>query len=126
MNVLINPGADIPDPEEDAGWTNTYSEALRIAREWLTKMEAEGLADIVLNKGTVLPSEEGRWTFTFRHIVTGAEVALETHGIAPLDAYRKEYVFEPRQFWNGSGSADPCLEDFAAEGFVQTYRRVTG
>jgi hypothetical protein len=126
-HLIMNPGSDIPEPGEGSGWTNTYEEAYRIAREWLTKMNAEGLADIVLVAGEVIP-KEGRWTFTYRHLVTGVEVKFETHGIAPMEAYLEQSPLRahPRQYWNGSSSADPCLNDFAAPGFVQTYRRVTG
>jgi hypothetical protein len=127
MNLIFNPGSDIPEPGKDDGWTNTYEEAVRIAREWLARMCAHGLGDIVLLEGKAFrPPVDGRWTFTYRHIVTGVEATLETHGIAPEDAFRKQNLFSPRQYWNGSSSSDPCLDDFTALGFVQTYRKVTG
>jgi hypothetical protein len=129
-HLIMNLGADIPEPGEGSGWTNTYEEACRIAWEWFVRMNDDGLAaDVVLFEGQPFrPPVEGRWTFIFRHTVTGVDVKFETHGIAPMEAYLEQSFLRahPRQYWNGSSSADPCLNDFAAPGFVQTYRRVTG
>lgn len=76
------------------------------------------MTDVELLPGSVVGVEDkGRWVFTFRHKVTGTEVQLEIHGIDDLDAYRKQYLFDPKIYWRGSSCAEPELEDFAAEGF---------
>jgi hypothetical protein len=119
--IVVNPGSHIL--ADCGGWTNTYAGALAEARRWLDRMRDDGLAaDVEL----VVPDEpverDGRWRFGFRHRVTGVTVVLETHGIDDLDAYRRQAVFEPRVYWRGSSSATPSLDDWAAPGFVQTYR----
>ena len=62
--------------------------------------------------------DNGRWPFVIRHQITGVEVVLETHGIDDLDAYKRQCIFDPRVYWNGSSSAEPTLDDFDAPGFV--------
>jgi hypothetical protein len=121
MTVFINPGARLGDAQNADGWTNTYATARATADEWLARMRGEGIADVELV--TCDETErDGRWTFTFRHAVTGVEVQLETHGIDDGDAYKRQYIFEPRIYWNDSSSADPSLGDFAAPGYVMTFR----
>lgn len=123
MSVIINPGSRIAEAADDEGWTNTYAAALAIAREWHGHMADDGFgADIDLIEPDDMAGRDGRWTFGFRHRVTGVTVELETHGIAPLDAYTDKRIFAPRQYWNGSSSSNPALEHWAAPGFVQTYR----
>jgi hypothetical protein len=121
--LLINPGSHIADDPDDE-WTNTYQQALTTAREWLTRIHSDGITDVELiaPHPTQAP-HDGRWTFTFRHTITGTEVTLETHGIHPLEVYERRHIFGARIYWNGSSSADPELENFAAPGFraVRTY-----
>lgn len=122
--VIINPGSGGVAAQGD-GWANTAEGAQREAQEWLERIHAEGMTDVEL-----LPEvteSGGRWTFSFRHQITGTVVTLETHGIDNLDAYRKEHIFAPfgpRVYWRGDSSAEPKLEDFAAQGFVavRTFR----
>lgn len=119
--VIINAGTRLGDIHPADGWANTYAAARKAADEWLTKMRAEGIADVEL--ATADETErEGRWTFTFRHAVTEVEVKLETHGIDDMEAYNRQCVFEPRIYWNGSSTANPELSDFAAPGYVMTFR----
>jgi hypothetical protein len=121
VTIIVNPGARLGDAQNADGWTNTYATAHVTATEWLAKMHAEGIADV----GLVTADEterEGRWTFTYRHTVTGVEVELETHGIDDLEAYKRQHIFEPRVYWCGSSTSNPSLEDFAAPGFVMTFR----
>lgn len=121
MTVFINPGAHLGEPEDASGWTNTYATARTTADEWLAKMHADGIADVEM--GCADETErEGRWTFTYRHTVTGVEVEMETHGIDDVEAYKRQYIFEPRIYWNGSSTSNPSLEDFAAPGYVMTFR----
>jgi hypothetical protein len=118
---VINPGSHLGDAQNAIGWTNTYDTAHATAEEWLARMRSEGLADIELYAADVT-EREGRWTFTFRHTVTGVKVELETHGIDDPDAYKRQFIFDPRVYWNGSSSANPSLEDFATPGYVMTFR----
>ena len=115
MTLIINAGSRIGgDPQ---GWSNTVEEARRRAKEWLYRMRAEGFTDIEMLE----PGDEadGRWLFVFRHTVTGVEVPLRMHGIDDLVAYERQNIFSPRVYWNGSSSANPDLDDFAATGFVK-------
>lgn len=116
MSVLINPGSHIGG--EPQGWTNTIEGARRRAGEWLDRMRSDGFVDIEMVE---LGDEvDGRWLFMFRHTITGVEVPLRIHGIDDLDAYMRQYIFDPRVYWNGSSSAEPDLDDFAAPGFAKT------
>jgi hypothetical protein len=114
--LLINPGSTI-GKSPPKGWTNSFARAKAEAERWLKIMhEDDGLTDVELLPAEDAP-EEGRWTFYFRHKVTGVRVRLDTHGIDDLDAYRAQYVFTPRVYWNGSSTAEGKLDDFAAPGF---------
>lgn len=119
--MIINPGSKIGDAQAATGWTNTYTTALAKAHEWLSRMRAEGIADVELTAADET-ERDGRWTFTFRHTVTGVEVELDTHGIDDEAAYERQHVFAPRVYWSGSSSANPSLDDFAAPGYVMTFR----
>jgi hypothetical protein len=121
MSILINPGAHIGPADE--GWTNTYEGALREAERWLERMREDGIgADIDL----VIPAEpvehDGRWTFGFRHRVTGVTVELDTHGISDMAACTRRHIFGARVYWNGSSCSNPELEHWSAPGFVMTFR----
>ena len=122
MNLIINPGSHIG--QESEGWTNTYEFALKNALNWLETLKKDGFTDILMT--SIAGQRDGRWTFVFTHQVTGKSVELETHGIDPMDAYLKQYIFPPRVYWDGSSSAIVELEQFAADGYkaVKTYRKV--
>lgn len=113
--MLINPGSHIGAANK--AWTNTFEAAQATAHKWLKSMhEDDGLTDVELVRSD--PTEhEGRWSFYFRHKVTGVEVELDTHGINDVDAYCKRYIFTPRIYWKGSSCGEPKIEDFAADGF---------
>lgn len=121
MTILINPGSRIGGP--GAGWTNTRETARATAERWLARMHAEGMTDVELLDGS--EERDGRWLFTFRHVITGATVTLETHGIDDVGAYEKQHLFAPRVYWDGSSCANPELENFAIPGFVavRTFKR---
>lgn len=123
MTMLINPGSHIAEGGEGQ-WTNTFEGALAEAERWLARMHDEGMKDVSIVTWDDDPTG-GRWTFQFEHAVTRIRVALDTHGIAPLDAYMKGRVFSPRVYWNGSSLGSPELEDFALEGYsmVRTFMR---
>lgn len=114
MVLMVNPGSKVR--ESGKGWTNTVELARREALEWLSRIHADGMTDVELLDGET--QSDGRWVFTFRHKITGTEVKLETHGVDDLKAYMKENLAFPRVYWNGSSSADPEIQHFAAPGFV--------
>jgi hypothetical protein len=122
--LIINPGSHIGEPGE--GWTNTVETARDTAVYWLSTMRATGMTDVELLDGTA--EREGRWVFILRHAVTGTTVELEIHGIDNVAAYEKKHIFAPRVYWNGSSTANPKLEDFAAPGFVavRTFKATGG
>lgn len=121
--VIINPGTHIPPDSVDEGWTNTYEGALAEAEKWLRRMHNEGLADITMTEPDDKEPVDGRWTFQFVHDVTGVTVELDTHGIAPIDRYMQGRWAYPRVYWNGSSTSNPELSQWAARGYVQTYRK---
>jgi hypothetical protein len=126
MELIVNPGAHIGSRQHPQGWTNTPEQALANARDWLAKMVRDGFgADIELVTDEPGDSDDGRWTFVFRHKVTGITATLQTHGINDLDAYAQQHLFAPKVYWNGSSCSNPELSDFAAPGYVQTYRLTT-
>ena len=111
MTLIINPGSNISPTVE-----NTYERAQQYAQEWHAKMLADGFGDVeLIDTGE---EREGRWRFLFRHTVTGVEIALDQHGIDDITGF----IFEPRVYWNGSSCSNPSIEQFAADGFVMTYR----
>lgn len=116
MTVIINAGSQIGG--EPQGWTNTIEGARRRAGEWLDRMRSNGFVDIEMVE--VGDEVDGRWLFMFRHTITGVEVPLRIHGIDDLDAYMRQYIFDPRVYWRDSSSAEPDLDDFAAHGFSKT------
>jgi len=117
--IMINPGSHIGEPGE--GWTNTLENARAEAERWLSQMRDDGICDVELLDLAI--ENEGRWTFSFRHTVTGVVVELATHGIDNVEAYEKQHTFTPRIYWNGSSTSNPELEHFAAPGFeaVKTF-----
>lgn len=125
MALLINPGSQIGPGT--SGWSNSHETAKRYAYEWFFKpMTEQGFADIeVRDTGE---ERAGRWVFEFTHTVTGVTIELETHGIDDLDAYQRDYIFDPRVYWNGSSGSNPSIEDFKASGFepLLTYRPSPG
>jgi hypothetical protein len=123
--MIINPGSRIGEPGD--GWTNTFEEARAEAGRWLTRMHASGMTDVQLLDGAHPDADmegDGRWVFTFRHTVTGVTAELATHGIDDTAAYERQHIFAPRVYWNGSSTAEPELENFAAPGFalVRTFK----
>lgn len=121
MTVIINAGSG-GIATRGEGWTNTFAKARETAEEWLSRMHAAGMRDVQLFSGAEY--DNGRWTFTFRHGVTGVKVTLKCDGIDNLDSYQKEHIFTPKIYWNGSSIGEPELDDFAADGFerVATWR----
>lgn len=126
MSVLINPGSGSIPPSGE-GWKNTKEQARQNAEQWLANMRAEGIRDVEL-LSEVAP-RDGRWSFYFRHAVTGVEVELETHGLSDegFKAYERERIFGPRTYWHGSSTETPDVEHWAAPGYevVKTLRKVS-
>jgi hypothetical protein len=124
MTLLVNPGSGAV--LEGRGYTNTYARARCIAWEWLARIHADGMREVVLvDRGRDL--NDGRWVFTFTHPVTGVVVELETHGVDDTEAYQRLHVFLPRTYWDGSSTASPKLDDWYRPGFepVCTFRAAT-
>lgn len=124
MTIIINPGSG-GIPAAGKGWTNTYEGALAGARDWLRRMTDDGIRDVELVDPGV-PDGRGRWTFGFRHTVTGVVVELTTHGLSDWRACERERIFLPKVYWNGSSCGGPEAEDWIAPGFevVKTLRAV--
>jgi hypothetical protein len=122
MSLIINPGSQVGGSGE--GWTNTLPTAKNKAREWLQAMHDDGLVDVQLLDETEY--SDGRWLFSFAHRVTGVIVKLEIDGIDDLVAYKRDYLFPPRIYWNGSSCSNPKLEDWAAPGYalLRTFTKV--
>jgi hypothetical protein len=123
MAILLNPGSRIGGLPE--GVRNTYADALAEARRWLAQIREDGIADVELIEHPEQAPRDGRWTFDFRHAVTGVVCSLETHGLDDVDAYEAARIFTPRIYWRGSSCSSPSLDDWAAPGFVQTFRPTT-
>lgn len=125
MSLIINPGSGAV-PAAGNGWTNTYDRALAEAKRWLERMHDDGLTDVVLEEPGIA-GDDGRWSFRFRHSVTGTACVLRTHGVDNAQAYKDDgYIFGlPRQYWCGSSSADPKLADWQTDGWLPhlTFRR---
>jgi hypothetical protein len=111
------------------GWTVTKETAIKRAGDWFKIMVEEGFTDVELLEDIEYcsPVDEEvveRWSFTFRHRITGVEVELLMHGIDNIHDYVQFFPL-PDVYWNGVSDLDPRLEDFAAPGFVpvMTYRK---
>lgn len=106
MTIIINPGSTMKG--------GTEAEALRHALRWLRSIQEDGITDVEL-----LPNPEqvadGRWVFSFRHRITRRVATLDVHGLS--DKEIEESVFRPRQYWNGSSTADPQWSDFLTPDF---------
>lgn len=112
MNLIINPGSRVPDRP-----ANLYSVALDTAQHWLTRMQQEFPEVVMLDPPAEDQIDDGRWTFVFRHQVTGVEVELCTHGITEAEADRAGLIFgSPRIYWNGWSSCEPSPADWLPSG----------
>ena len=116
--LIINPGSEISEGNKDKKWTNTHKQARVNAYGGFYKpMEKEGFIDIEVED--TKKENDGRWLFIFKHKITGVSVELQIDGIDDLDEYKKENIFTPRTYWNGSNCSDPDIKDFAKEGYNQ-------
>jgi hypothetical protein len=106
---IINPGSHVGGGTEE--------QALQNARQWLRDMRTNGITDpnIVLVEEPV-GSDELRWTFAFRHLLTEVECRLEIHGLTDLEADKP--LFPPRVYWKGSSCSTPVALDWMAPGYV--------
>jgi len=112
--LLINPGSHIGENTSEK-WANTHEQALQNALGWLKNIQNDGYKNIRMYD--TKEEIEGRWKFIFKHLVTGVEVELETHGITDIDEYKKEHVFTPRVYWNGSSTGEPELDQWLTDGY---------
>lgn len=127
--LIFNPGSG-PVAGSGEGWQNCWEGAQSEARRYLAMLHDQGIRDVDLYEPEGHePDEDGRWTFQFRHQLTGKTVELSTHGVASdqWKAYTDDgHTFGiPRSYWNGS-SSEPhteALDAFAAPGWriVQTF-----
>lgn len=129
--LILNPGSG-PVEESGDGWENTYAGAVANAERWLARLADEGIREVDMTAPAEAPSDEGgRWTFQYRHRITGKVVELSTHGIVREQwaAYEKDggplaRIFgPPRVYWNGSSSEIVEIEAFAVIGWriCQTF-----
>ena len=109
--IVINPGS------ENKG--GTIDQAKKNARKWLKAIHEEGFSEVVMSEG-----EHGDYfEFLFTHNVTKKVATLRIHGFTEEE--RKEFMFSPRVYWNGSSTGDPKIEDWLEEGFkyrIEYYR----
>jgi|JI10StandDraft_1071094.scaffolds.fasta_scaffold481435_3 hypothetical protein len=112
--LLINPGSHIGEQSSEK-WANTHEQALENALRWLKNIQDDGIKNIRMYDTKT--EEQGRWKFIFKHLITGVEVELETHGITDMDEYIKENVFTPRVYWNGSSCGEPELDQWLTDGY---------
>jgi hypothetical protein len=113
MTLIINSGS------ENTG--GTFEQAELNAKKFLEGCHDEGLFEVEMSFVEV--RETGNFVFHFTHKVTGKVVELSTHGFT--DDECRQFMFNPRVYWNGSSTADPKIEDFMADGFtfrVEFYR----
>lgn len=114
--VLINPGSHVRG--------GTAEQALENARDWHRRMIEQGFTDVVLDEVPRQgPPQYGsdRWTFAFRHTLTGREAELMIHGLSEGECGECG-IFRPRVYWNGSSCSDPKWEDFLTDGFELAIR----
>lgn len=112
--VLINPGSHVEGGMEDQARINAF--------EWLHRMREHGITDVVIDNAEPPAYSSGRWTFIFRHTLTGRTAELCIHGLTPTEV--QERTFGARVYWNGSSCSDPTWEDFLAPRFEVGIRPV--
>lgn len=105
--LLINPGSHVEGGTEEQAREN--------ARVWHGRMVSDGITGVDLVEEPT-GYRNGRWTFAFRHTVTGVTRELEIHGLTAAQA--ETYVFRPRVYWRGGSCSTPDLTDFLAIGYV--------
>lgn len=117
--------ADVDIEAAGREWTNTYEGAIRNATRWHELMPRSGIGDTEL----VLPFQpepagtgKGWWRFHVRHTITGVERELLMHGVDDFEAFFAELNYTPAEIWNERTAGVPRLEDFAARGFLATFR----
>lgn len=104
--ALINPGSRVE--------RGTLSQALRNARGWHETLTEAGISGVSLDPEPVR-FEDGRWTFAFRHDVTGVECHLTIDGLTAEQ--KRRLLFWPKVYWKGSSCSEPELADWLADGF---------
>ncbi|QMW06394.1 hypothetical protein [Spirosoma foliorum] len=98
--LLINPGSQVEG--------GTLEQARINAQVFLNGIHDQGMKEVFIDPDPVCA--DGRWTFIFRHPVTGKTAILKTHGLT--DEESRNQFFVPRIYWNGSSTADPEIKDF--------------
>lgn len=112
--VIINPGS------ENKG--GTLEQAQKWAALFLEDIHNKGILDVEMKY--VGRQDDGDYIFHFMHKVTKKVAVLETHGFSEDDV--KNFIFSPRQYWNGSSTANPCIEDFLEHGWgykIEYYKK---
>lgn len=106
MGIIINLGS------ENKG--GTLHQAKINALEWLVSIHNAGFRDVGMTFIEQYPNG-GNFLFHFTHSVTMKVATLEIHGFTKEQC--EEFDFHPRVYWNGSSTANECIEDWLADGF---------
>lgn len=115
--TFINPGSRVPP-----GVPNLYEVAEARAKKWLAQIRSDGWPEVELVLPGV-PGRDSRWSFEFRHSVTGAVARLDQHGITSEAADEAGMIFgPPRVYWNGCSSSTPAPSDWVAADGEWTWK----
>lgn len=117
--LVINPGNKVASGGN--GWTNTLEVATKSANEWLQSMHSRHIRDVEIV--SVCGPDDGSWTFTFEHSVTGCRATLDIHGIDNMTAYANDNRYPAKIYWNRSSTANPQLTDFLCDGYEICIRK---
>lgn len=105
MNVVINGGS------ENKG--GCFEQAKINAERWLKAIHGEGFLEVEMY--FIEQNKNGTFKFAFKHLVTKKSAFLDIHGFTEEEC--QKFMFRPREYWNGSSTADPQIEDWLADGF---------
>lgn len=103
--IVINPGS------ENKG--GTLEQAKINAQHWLDAIHEEGFLEVEMEY-IGFNDDDGDYQFHFIHNVTKKIAVLETHG---FDVDAEDVISVPKQYWNGSSTANPKTEDWLEDGW---------
>lgn len=105
MSIILNPGS------ENIG--GTFAQAEINAKRWLASIHRQGFKEVEMSFEGQHPT--GNFGFLFTHKITKKTAYLLIHGFT--DEEIKSFLFQPREYWQGSSTAEPKAEDWLADGF---------
>ena len=116
--MIINPGSNTLG--------DTYENARKEAERLLANMLEEGITDIELLE-EYRTDEQGRFTFTYRHRVTGKTGEWDITGLEWDNEWEKRgFMFPPRMYWNGSSVGNPEWKDFLTDEYELKVSKKNG